>query len=403
MLDLRRQVRSYYQNNRKAVWFLFIGVLLSVVASSLYQEEEWVYPWYLTLLRLTGLISLSISLFLVGAGMKRYLFANIGLIMVLVMSFELVCFLMLGIPDKENKNFKLPDMPPEHISSFLGTVPYNDSVYHEVKIVGADTVFDVNYTITPEHTRLTPDFDSTKSKHALFFGCSIAYGYGLNDNNTFPYYFQQNSGFNAYNFAFTGYGTNQMLARFEYENVSDLVREKDGIAVYIFFWDHIERAIGSMDRYTKWVSNAPYYEWQDDKLVRNKAFKTGRPFVSGMYERLYQSSIVQYFNVGFPIGLNETHFDLVSEMILQSKNKYKEQFGSDKFYTVIYPSFTEVDPEKYEKFLSYLEDKGLEYIDLTTDFKYTMEHTLGGDPHPNAKTNETLSQRLLQELEKREL
>jgi hypothetical protein len=401
VIDIKQQLRRFYADNRKAIWFLIIGLICSITASFLFDENEWVYPWYLTLIRLVGLISLSISLFLVGAGNKRYLFANIGLILVLVMSFELICFLMLGLPNKENKDFTIPEMPPEHISSFLGTVPYSDSVYHEVKVVGSDTVFDVNYTITPEHMRLTPSHDSTKTKHALFFGCSIAYGYGLNDNNTFPYYFQEGSEYNSYNLAFTGYGTNQMLARFEYEDISEHVVEEDGIAVYVFFWDHIERAIGSMDRYVKWVSNAPYYEYQDDKLVRNRSFKEGRSFVSGLYERLYQSSIVQYFEVGFPLGLNETHFDLVSEMILESKKKYKEQFGSDKFYVAVYPSFTEVDQEKYEKFLSSLTDKKIDYIDLTTDFEYKPEHTLGGDPHPNANTNKVLSERLLKEIEKK--
>lgn len=351
-------------------------------------------------MKLSGIVVLCVALFTIGAREKRYLLANIGLVLVLVFAFELLCFFLLGIPAKENKDFSLTVTDPDHIATHLGSVPWSDSVYHDLKMNGSDTVYNAHYTIDTNNIRVTPDHDALKKKHALFFGCSIAFGLGLDDNKTLPFQFQNASPYNAYNFAYEGYGTNQMLARLQFQHLPDVVQEKEGIAVYVFFWDHIERAIGSMDRYTKWVSNAPYYEMKDGKLTRNKTFKDGRSFVSSMYERLYQSSIIQYFEVGFPLGLNDDHFDLVSEMVKESRDEYQRQFGENEFYLAIYPSYTEVDPEKYEKFLSYLKQKDIKVLDLTEDFTYGPEHTFAGDPHPNAETNRLMSEKLLILIEK---
>ena len=118
----------------------------------------------------------------------------------------------------------------------IGTVPYGDSIYHDFKIQNADTIFNVHYSFDKNCTRITPDFDSTRTKYALFFGCSLAFGYGLNDNQTLPYFFQQISNqYNAYNYAYEGYGTNQMLARLEYQDLSKQVKGKDGISfLYLF-------------------------------------------------------------------------------------------------------------------------------------------------------------------------
>ena len=66
----------------------------------------------------------------------------------------------------------------------------------------------------------------------------------------------------------------------EYQNLSENIVEKNGVAFYIFFWDHIYRTIGAMDRYCDWVSNAPYYTFEDSKLIRKKTFKDGRYILS---------------------------------------------------------------------------------------------------------------------------
>lgn len=394
------RLKTFFRANKVATYFFVVGCVFGLGSLWLQSGDEYYIPGYATLIKLVGLITISVAVVIISSSAKRALFANIGVLMVLVFGFELICFLLLGLPQKEKKDFGLPFVTPEHISAHLGTVPYSDSVYHETKVLGADTVFDVHYSFDENSLRITPDHDSTKQKFAAFYGCSIAFGLGLNDNQTFPYYFQKNSEFNAYNFAYSGYGTNHMLARLQYQNIKEVVSEKDGIGVYIFFWDHIERAIGSMQRYTEWVSNAPYFYMKDGELTRDRAFKDGRYVISKIYEKMYQSSIIKYFNVNFPLSLNESHFDLVTEMIRKSKEEFKNQSGSDEFYVIIYPTYQDLNNEEFSQFIHLLDKKGISYIDLTKNYIYNEKSTLGGDPHPNAKTNEELSKRLIKELNK---
>ena len=53
--------------------------------------------------------------------------------------------------------------------------------------------------------------DSANTRHALFFGCSYTFGDGLNDKETLPaFYYKNDTSFNTYNYAFGGYGIQQM-------------------------------------------------------------------------------------------------------------------------------------------------------------------------------------------------
>jgi hypothetical protein len=321
--------------------------------------------------------------------------------LLLIFSVELCCFFLLGFPEKNKFNFELPDVEETHVANVFGYVPYADSIVEDKKVINGETIFDVNYTIGSSHERITPKHDSLKSKYALFFGCSIAFGYGLDDDQTLPYQFQNHSDYNSYNYGYSGYGTNHMLARLQYQNLREAIptHEKNGAAFYIFYWDHIERSIGSMDHYTQWLYNAPYYEMADGHLKRNKTFKNGRPFTSSIYEILYQSSIVNYFDIKFPLSISENHLDLVSEMVLESKNTYTKQFGNDNFYVVIYPTYEEEEPEKLAQFLVYLEKKGIDIINLDEGFDYDWSYAIhANEPHPNAFSNDTTGQRLVQHL-----
>lgn len=407
---MKKLITSLYQKlkalmlvHKSASIIAVLGLLISAVVFLLRHYSDVTIPWYLTLFRLIGLLLCSLAAIMLSARLKKTIIANIGMVFFLLIGFELTCFFLLGMPDKAKQHFALPDLPDDHIGQFIGTVPYADTVMRDTKVFEGDTLFDVHYTFDGDHIRVTPDHSPKKDKYAVFFGCSIAFGYGLEDNETFPYWFQKNSEYNSYNMAYNGYGTNQMLGRMEYQNLREYVEagETNGVGVYVFFWDHIERAIGSMARYTGWLSNAPYYTMDDGKLIRKKQFRNGRPVISKMYELLNQSSVINYFDVALPSELNDNHFDLVSEMVAEAQRMYKKQFGNDNFYMVIYPSYVQGDPKKYQKFLSYLKKKNVKYIDLSAKVEYKPWHAIHAEEsHPNAATNDTLSRMLLDEINK---
>lgn len=392
-------MKPFLQKNKISIVFFVIGIIIQATYLYHYFKTDWVITPTLTYFNLISLLLLSLALFLFSVKNKKYIISNVFLLVFLVLTLEIVCFVLLDSPEKYKKDFSLPFVPIDHVANNIGTVPYADSVYHSVLIKDNKTVYDVNYTIDNNWKRVTPDYDSSRSKYALFFGCSIAFGEGLDDSLTFPYLFQNlTNQYNSYNFAYPGYGTNQMLARMEFQNLTEQVKEKDGIGFYLFFMGHVSRVIGSMDTYVGWTSGSPYYYMKDGKLLRDRMFKNGRYWVSKFYELIYQTSIINYFKINFPNKLQPKHYELTVEVIKASKEKYIEQFGNDNFYVILYPSYKIVPEKDYELFKQLLTKKGIKYVDLDNFIEYGEKHTLGGDPHPNGNTNKLLVEELIKRL-----
>jgi len=391
--------RQFITNHPKTVIFLALGFLFTIVAITGAKFSEALVGAGFRLFGYLGFLLLFGTLYLLFIQGKQVILANLLLILNLVIVLEIVCFFLLGMPPAEKKDFSIPKLVPDHIGRQVGSVPFADSLHHHAMIQNGDTVFDVYYTIDEHAKRHTPGFDSTKNKHALFFGCSIAFGMGLEDDENISYYFQQESElYNSYNFSYLGFGTNHMLAWLQFQPLDVQIQEDEGVAFYVFFWDHIYRSIGTMSRYTDWLVTSPYYEIKDGKLVRNRLFKDGRYFTSKLYQLLYQSNIIRYFEIDFPMQLRRDHIDLVCEMILESKKEYQRQYAGSNFYCVFYPSFPAYTDEEWSYFVHGLTTRGIEYIDLKDVIEYGNEYTLNGDPHPNARTNALLGKELLKRL-----
>lgn len=335
-------------------------------------------------LRYVGYLLIAFFIFKVGVKKKLFLVYNIAMIVLIFIVLEILFYSLLGAPTRENKNFTMPVLGDDDIQRHIGYMPNGDTVINEVFVYEGDTSFNVDYSIDEFRKRITPKPDSVEgSEYALFFGCSLAYGYGLEDDETIAYTYQSNGDIVSYNFAYNGHGTNHVAARLEAQDLSKQVDEKDGKAFYLFFWDHIARSVGTMRRHTSWLHFAPYYYMDNDSLKRDKMFKNGRPIRSYIYENIYQSSTLQYFEVDFPLTLHETHFDLVAEMIQYSKDLYEEQFGNDEFYTVIMPTYVEYKEEDLKLFIKAVESKGLQVVDLSKMVDFSPKYSLENDPHPN--------------------
>jgi hypothetical protein len=394
---------QYLKKRLLAFIFIALAIILWIIQHNVQVFYGDVIPPSVTWLRLCSYLFLFIAPYVFLLKEKRYILANIVIIGPILLVIEGTCFYLLDCPEKIKKDFALPALPDDHIGRQIGTVPYADTIIHEIKMSGEYKVFEVDYTMDNSSCRVTPNKDSLRDKYALFFGCSIAFGYGLNDDETLPFYYQEEANANSKNYASNGYGTNQMLARLQYQDLSLQAKEKDGVAFYIFFWDHIHRAIGTMDRYTSWVHQTPYYYMDGDNLVRDRLFKDGRYWVSKFYELIYQTSIVKYFEINFPNKIADRHYELVSEMILESKKTYIKQFGNEEFYVVLYPSYIGYTEEQMNDFKRYLDEKEVKYIDLTSFIEYGPKYHLNGDPHPNSELNKVLAKELYKRVKNQKL
>ncbi len=265
-------------------------------------------------------------------------------------------------------------------------------------INGQDTLalYDVYYTIDSLSRRSTPLTAKSKlnKQYALFFGCSFTFGEGVNDDETYPYYFSKtDSTFIPYNYGLCGYGTQQMLAGLQDGNLKAAVAEPNGIAIYLHIPMHINRVIGDMFVHNIWGANMPYYDLEADKLIYKGSFKNGRPFISKLYSMLGRSNTLRYFNVNFPVKMNTHHFDVTSRLIEESYQTYKRQFGNDNFFVVIYHRSDEIK--------SRLQEKGIKVLDYSGTFdKSAKEFQIHPqyEKHPNAHAYQILAEKLLTDI-----
>lgn len=378
---------------------LLSGVLLIILYYGIYANINYNIRWWVRSIAYGGYFTFFLFLYLLLIKLKKVVPSNIVLLCLLITTVEIVCFIVLGAPNAFKDNFisNAKILPKDNIVRNVGGMFEADSIYHFVKVNNKDTVYDVHYSIDDYHKRITPGYDSTKNKYAIFLGCSITFGQGVEDTETMPYYFQKfTKKFNCYNFAVPSHGTNNVLARFQYQSLKNQVREKAGRAYYIFYWDHIRRSIGSMS-HIGWTANCPYYyENKDGKLERKGNFIDGRKFTTAFYQSVYQTNIVNYWGLDLPFSINASHIDLVTDMIEEIKNDYEKQFGNDHFYCVMYPDWeANKDSTLLQLFRDDLKKKNVQFMDLNS-FPYTQDKTLGGDPHPNPETNREITRLIIQ-------
>ena len=325
----------------------------------------------------------------------------LGMMMILtVISLEWICGIMLKQQAKNAPKIE----GPKHSMMFdehLGYKPKPDTTHTGVRTVNGNVVYRIKFNTDANSLRITP-VDSTKSriKYAQFYGCSMTFGEGVQSNETLPYYFGKfDSTYRPYNFAYSGYGPHQMLARLETgspKNIAamDIVKESTGIAFYIYINDHVNRAIGTMTNYGYNGGNAPYFHKVGNELKHDGLFNSTRKIRSWFYEVMLKSNILKLFKIGYPFRISEADYELTAEIMAAASRDYKKQFNNDNFYVIIYP--TTVDSKLIISLLKQKKVKVLDYSKLfnPTDKKYAIPY----DEHPTALANEILIKQLVKDI-----
>lgn len=269
-------------------------------------------------------------------------------------------------------------------SDTLGYKPRANSRCRSNAKYGNETVYDVVYTIDTHSRRETPLLNSRPpDKFALLFGGSFSFGEGLSDNETMAAQLTRFApGYRAYNFGFFGYGPQQMLENLKNSAISEEIQEKTGLAVYTFIDHHISVAIGSLYVSLNEGQNVPYYALSGNgDLVKKGHFFADRPFLTTLYLILSKSRIVSCLGTDLP-WIRERHIRVTAKIIEESREVFRQRFGSDDFYYIVYPG------SKFGgRLIPYLEKAGITCLDYTelfnpSDPDYYIKHDL--HHHPNA-------------------
>lgn len=295
---------------------------------------------------------------------------------------------------------RIPDRALTIDDPLLGYKPRpNESVRVVLKHRG-QMLYDVRYTFDAAGRRVTPRQPSAGAKRALlFFGDSLTFGEGVNEDETLPYYVGQAvPSAAAYNYGFKGYGPHQMLAKLEEGDLPREVPIRRAMAIYTLIDDHVARAIGSMVPYTGWASNAPHYVLERGRPVRRGSFKTGRPGLqNGLYDLLGRSHILKYFRIDLPPALTDRHLQLVCGIVSACREAFERQFASEGFYAVCYPG--EVHEAVSRRLIPMLRARGLTVLDYSTLSGWDAQRLrIPYDGHPTAEANRLLAAQLVKDL-----
>lgn len=283
----------------------------------------------------------------------------------------------------------------------VGPKPAPNVCVRSIKKLDGAVVYDAVYTTDAFGRRASyasPPGD--REAFLVFFGCSFTFGEGLQDSETFPWQVAALAQkYRVYNYACPGYGPQQMLAKIESGELDREIREKSGIAVYVFIPNHVRRAIGSMRVATKWGRAFPNYVVDPELgLVRRGNFTTGRPALTQWYKSLSNVDTLRYAGVDFPFFITRKHLEFTGRIVQRSAELFQSHFPGAQFRVLLYPDM-EQSEMKGEVFARILDAQGIAYLDFTSlvdmqDARFTIKE----DGHPSAAANKLIAEELVKTL-----
>lgn len=240
------------------------------------------------------------------------------------------------------------------------------------KLSKKNLIYDSIYTINKYSNRVIPENKNVeeKSNYALFSGCSITFGEGLNDDETISNYFTKISKIPSINTAVSGYGPHQTLMLLQDEKIFKRKSESKKIKylIYRLLPNHINRAAGNVT----WDTYGPCYKW--DKKSNNLIYKG--PFIKCKSKEI--NFVIA--KIMSKLGRNEPiSKEIASSIILKN---YRNNIYSKKDYrnfTKIIKEINDIANKNGIKFFIILEDMGRlasKYPCSIDPFTYKISSTL---------------------------
>jgi len=270
-----------------------------------------------------------------------------------------------------------------------------------VSRVTKKVLYDVIYTIDDFGRRVTPIQNKDgRGKFILFLGCSYTYGEGVQDDQTLPAYVGAlTDKYMPYNYGFHGRGPHDVLALLDKIDFKKELPQRNGILIYTFMLDHINRSVGSMS-IVDWNHDHVYYARNTKKdFERVGTFETACPIQTKLYLFLRKSSFLKLLHVSLP-RIGHQQITLTADLINAAKTRFLNQYPQGKFIVNIYPPLDNHERIIFKQMISELKNRNILYLDHDKLFgneesKYVLSKE---DPHPSAFAYKTLAESIVSSL-----
>jgi hypothetical protein len=280
-------------------------------------------------------------------------------------------------------------------NDLLGYAPHENSRVTARKLHGSSLIYDVVYTIGPNGLRITPAPDGTSQGCVIFFGDSVTFGEGVNDEESLPYKVAIKIGgqYSVHNFAFSGYGPHQMLATLQARREAPLINCTPTHFIYVCIPQHVERVAGL----AFWDKHGPRFRLTSEStVVRDGNFDdpdnlTAHPTISQLIQVVLENSLL--WQKLFGHTREAANLTLLIAIIREAARTTKARYAESHFDVILWDGN---DSERVRAIESGLQAAGTAVHRETKaipDFRSNWrQYVLSEyDMHPNARQLELLA------------
>lgn len=249
---------------------------------------------------------------------------------------------------------------------------------------------------TPEngYGRAPVGLNYTK-KPVVIFGCSFAYGFELEEKDTFHKRLSELTHRPVYNKAQTGWGIQHMLKQVSDEKFYQKVPEPEYV-IFVSIYDHFRR-LYILTFFSGDMLNEEFYlryKEKNGELIEIKHRNEFYNFLKSLY--IVQKFHHFYIN-NFVVRPDkiEQNFDFALKHYSQSIEEMKKHWKNTKYYVLLYDDFK--DSDIFGEELEYMGYKVINIRKLTDENLYNPEYVII-DGHPSAKAWELLTPKIIKEI-----
>jgi len=287
----------------------------------------------------------------------------------------------------------------------LGYVPDKASQVTARKRYGEEVIYDVTYTIGADGLRVRPGTNAvTPASSVVFFGDSITFGEGVNDDEAFPYLVGRAGAdrFVAYNFAFSGYGPHQMLATLQNGLIDSRAVPAPTHFIYLAIVQHVKRVAGL----ARWDRHGPRFRLDAAGTpVRDGYFDSPKQLFGRWQVPDWAVAALDEFHTwrrffGRSRDPDEADLELFIGVVIESARLAREQYPGSTFHVILWDGS---DDPRIETIARRLTAAGIAVERLTSvipdftadDSRYLLSPH---DGHPNPLMHQRLAEYILRRI-----
>ena len=110
------------------------------------------------------------------------------------------------------------------------------------------------------------------------------------------------------------------------------------------------------------------------------------------------TNTAQYFRIGYPKIHNDSHYQLVVDILKKTKEEYQHQFKNDNFYVIIFPG-NPLEPSMKTMF----DHSGIKYFDYSKLVDLEKNYLPFDSAHPKGEVYKLVMDKFYSDLEKEKI